>query len=84
MHHERNAYVGGAILKHSLRYLQKRWSSKILTLKCEVYDNLRGGGVLGDEAGVESHPDENVYIGLYPKGQVIHVHYSDNKQAKMV
>ena len=55
-----------------------------MTLKCDVYDNLRGGGDLGDEAGVESHPDENVHIGLYPKGQVIHVHYSDKKQAKMV
>ena len=55
-----------------------------MTLKCEVYDNLRGGGDLGDETGVESPPDETVPTGLYAKGQVIHVHYSDKKQAKMV
>ena len=43
----------------------------------EVYGNLRGGGDLGDEADVENPPDENVPTGLYPKGPVILVFYSD-------
>jgi hypothetical protein len=49
-----------------------------------VYDNQRGGGDLRDEADVENPPDENVPTGLYPKGPVIHMFYSDNKQAKMI
>ena len=36
----------------------------------EVYDNLRGGGDLGDEADVENPPDENVF-------------YSDKKHAEI-
>ena len=50
----------------------------------EVYDNLRGEGDLGDEADVENPPDENVPTGLYPKGPVIHMFYSDKKHTKKV
>ena len=39
----------------------------------EVYDNLRGEG---------NCCDENAPTGLYPEGPVIHVLYSDEKQAR--